>query len=52
MGPSATYHLPEGEGFETSVEHGLCLWAEPRWRVLLAVTEPFFCLGKPVCRGT
>ena len=29
MGPSATYHLPEGEECETSVEHGLPLWAEP-----------------------
>ena len=29
MGPSPTYHLPEGEECETSVEHGLPLWAEP-----------------------
>ena len=29
MGPSPTYHPPEGEEFETSVEHGLPLWAEP-----------------------
>ena len=29
MGPSPTYHPPEGEEFETSVEHGLLLWAEP-----------------------
>ena len=36
MGPSATYHLPEGEEYETSVEHGLPLQAVPavgyRWR--------------------
>ena len=29
MGPSPTYHPPEGEKCETSVEHGLPLWAEP-----------------------
>ena len=29
MGPSPTYHPPEGEECETSVEHGLHLWAEP-----------------------
>ena len=29
MGPSPTNHLPEGEDRETSVEHGLPLWAEP-----------------------
>ena len=29
MGPSPTYHPPEGEECETSVEHGLPLWAEP-----------------------
>ena len=29
MGPSPTYHPPEGEESETSVEHGLPLWAEP-----------------------
>ena len=29
MGASPTYHLPEGEECETSVEHGLPLWAEP-----------------------
>ena len=29
MGPSFTYHPPEGEECETSVEHGLPLWAEP-----------------------
>ena len=29
MGPSSTYHPPEGEECETSVEHGLPLWAEP-----------------------
>ena len=29
MGPAPTYHLPEGEECETSVEHGLPLWAEP-----------------------
>ena len=28
MGPSPTYQLPEGEESETSVEHGLSLWAE------------------------
>ena len=28
MGPSPTYHPPEGEECETSVEHGLPLWAE------------------------
>ena len=28
MGPSPTYHLPEGGESETSVEHGLPLWAE------------------------
>ena len=29
MGPTPTYHPPEGEGCETSVEHGLPSWAEP-----------------------
>ena len=29
MGPSPTYHPPEGEECETSVEHGLPLWAKP-----------------------
>ena len=29
MGPSPTYHRPEGEEWETSVAHGLPLWAEP-----------------------
>ena len=29
MGPSPTYHPPEGEECETSVEHGLPLWPEP-----------------------
>ena len=29
MGPSPTYHPPEGEERDTSVEHGLPLWAEP-----------------------
>ena len=29
MGPSPTYHPPEGEKCETSVEHGLPVWAEP-----------------------
>ena len=29
MGPSPTYHPPEGEEYEISVEHGLPLWAEP-----------------------
>ena len=29
MGPSPTYHPPEGGECETSVEHGLPLWAEP-----------------------
>ena len=29
MGPSPTYHPPEAEECETSVEHGLPLWAEP-----------------------
>ena len=29
MGPSPTYHPPEGKECETSVEHGLPLWAEP-----------------------
>ena len=29
MGPFPTYQLPEGEESETSVEHGLSLWAEP-----------------------
>ena len=29
MGPSPTYHPPEGGGCETSVEHGLPLHAEP-----------------------
>ena len=29
MGASATYHPPEGEECETSVEHGVPLWAEP-----------------------
>ena len=28
MGPSSTYHPPEGEECETSVEHGLSLLAE------------------------
>ena len=29
MAPSPTYHQPEGEESETSVERGLPLWAEP-----------------------
>ena len=29
MGPSPTYHPPKGEECETSVKHGLPLWAEP-----------------------
>ena len=29
MGPSPTYHPPEGEKCETSVEHGLPPWADP-----------------------
>ena len=29
MGPSPTYYPPEGGECETSVEHGLSLWAEP-----------------------
>ena len=29
MGPSPTYHPPEGEECKTSVEHGLPLWGEP-----------------------
>ena len=29
MGPSPAYHPPTGEESETSVEHGLPLWAEP-----------------------
>ena len=29
MRPSPTYHPPKGEECETSVEHGLPLWAEP-----------------------
>ena len=29
MGPSPTYHPPEGGGCKTSVEFGLPLWAEP-----------------------
>ena len=29
MGPSPTYHPTEGEECETSVAHGLPLWAEP-----------------------
>ena len=29
MGPSPTYHPPKGEECETSVEHGLPLWAAP-----------------------
>ena len=29
MGPSPTYHPPEGEECETSVEHGLPPWAAP-----------------------
>ena len=29
MGPYLTYHPPKGEGCETSVNHGLPLWADP-----------------------
>ena len=29
MGPPPTYHPPEGEECDTSVEHALPLWAEP-----------------------
>ena len=29
MGPTPTYHPPRGEECETSVEHGLPLWAKP-----------------------
>ena len=30
MGPSPTYHPPDGEECETSVEHGLPLWGTAR----------------------
>ena len=29
MGPAPTYHPPKREGCQTSVEHGLPLWAGP-----------------------
>ena len=29
MGPTPMFIPPKGEGCETSVEHGLALWAEP-----------------------
>ena len=29
MGPTPTYHPPKGQEYETTVEHGLHLWAEP-----------------------
>ena len=29
MGPTPMYHPPKAQGCETSVEHGLPLWAEP-----------------------
>ena len=29
MGPSATYHPPKGEKWETTVKHELPLWPEP-----------------------
>ena len=52
MGASPRYHLPKREECETSVEHGLPLWAEPCCRVLLAATAPFPSVGQPLCGGT
>ena len=42
MGPSPTYHPPEGEECETQVEHVL---PRTRCRVLLAATAPFPHVG-------
>ena len=51
MGPSLTYHPPEGEECETSVEHGIPL-GRTCCRVLLAATAPFPHVGEPLCGGT
>ena len=51
MGPSPTYRPPEGEGTETSFEHGLPLWGQTRSRVLLLATEAFPHKGGPPTRG-
>ena len=48
MGPSPTYHLPEGEECKTSVTS----LARTRCRVLLAATAPFPHVGEPLCGGT
>ena len=40
MGPSPTYHPPKGEELETSVGHGLPLWAEPAVRYCLRRPRP------------
>ena len=49
MQPSATYHRPEGEECETSVEHGLPLWAVPAagclWRQRSPLPRPLLFVG-------
>ena len=43
MGPTPTHYLPKGERCETSVEHGLPLWAEPNGG---------YCSRQPSCSPT
>ena len=40
MGPSPTYHLPEGEECETLVEHELPFWADPAVRCCSRLRVP------------
>ena len=47
MAPSPTCHPPEGEECETSVEHGLLLWAEHPVGYCSRRPRPFPILGSP-----
>ena len=51
MGPSPTYHPPEGEECETSVGHVTSV-GRTRGKVMLAATAPFPHVGEPLCGGT
>ena len=52
MGPSPTYHPPEGEECETSVRTWVTSLGRTRCRVLLVATAPFPHVGEPLCGGT
>ena len=51
MGPSRTYHPPEGEACDTSVEHGLPLWAEPAVGYCWRRPRPSPMWGSPFVRA-